>query len=410
MRKKVYVFDEYITSKRNGIGSFLKEFNYCMEQIDTDICIITFNANIEEFNIQRGEDGKMSEMLFPPFAVGDFIDNAEIIIKLFRLYILDALNNVFFINHSPCEILIEILKKNYTQSNFIYVIHNFRWASLYLGDVKQYMQDISQKKNVVEQGTNVIDAYKKDIKTCALVDRIVCLSKSTYDLLQSTYLINCNKMVLIPNGLKSGKNYLRKYDKKKIRKELFISNDEKILLFVGRPTLQKGIYALLDAFQIILKKHSKVRLVIIGFDNNNGLEYLMKHLSSCVSCVSFIGFIDKKELKKWYLVADIGIIPSYYEQCSYVGIEMMMYGLPIVVSDGFGIQDMFQDNINALIAPIGKRKSTEEFSYNIAQLIEKLMLSEELRKALGKNARKKYCKYYNVNQMQKGYRDLLSSL
>lgn len=38
-KKKVYVFDEYISSQKNGIGSFLGEFLDCMKQIDVDLCV-----------------------------------------------------------------------------------------------------------------------------------------------------------------------------------------------------------------------------------------------------------------------------------------------------------------------------------------------------------------------------------
>lgn len=71
--------------------------------------------------------------------------------------------------------------------------------------------------------------------------------------------------------------------------------------------------------------------------------------------VTYTGHLERKELKKWYQMADIGVIPSYTEQCSYVGIEMMMHGLPIVTSDGFGLRDMFKDQGNAIVVPIGKR-------------------------------------------------------
>lgn len=108
MKKQIYVFDEYVSSQKNGIGSFLREFHYCIKQLNLDICVLTFNAQVKEFTIQTDDNGKMERILFPPFVVGEFINNAEIIIKFFRLYIQDSLDNVFFINHSPCEKLVEI--------------------------------------------------------------------------------------------------------------------------------------------------------------------------------------------------------------------------------------------------------------------------------------------------------------
>lgn len=42
MKKKIYVFDEYISSQKNGIGSYLRELLYCMKQMDVDICVLIF--------------------------------------------------------------------------------------------------------------------------------------------------------------------------------------------------------------------------------------------------------------------------------------------------------------------------------------------------------------------------------
>lgn len=407
MKKQVYVFDEYISSQKNGIGSFLREFLYCMKRPDVDICTLTFNANVKEFAIQIEKDDGLKRMLFPAFSIGEFTNNAEIVIKFLRLYISDSLDNIFFINHSPCEKLVEILKRDFPLSKVVFTIHDLGWTSKCMGDVNEYKKIVEKRDDVAEEAKSVLDLYTKEIKTYELADRIVCLSEDTYNLLKITYLVNSAKMFLIPNGLRESEDKMLSYSKKKLRKDLFIPANEKIILYVGRPTKQKGMYALLNAFHAVLRKDLNVRLVVIGSDNSNRIENLINISSGFATHVSFLGLINKEELKKWYSVADIGVIPSYYEQCPYAGIEMMMHGLPIVASDGFGIRNMFQEGVNALVAPIGNRESLEEFSDNLAKALEKLLSSEKLRKTLGRNAREVYLHKYSINQMRKGYDNLL---
>lgn len=410
MRKQVYIFDECISSQKNGIGSFLREFHYCMKLLNTDVCILTFNANVKEFAVQRGEDGEMEKLLFPPLLVGEFTHNAEIIIKFLRLYIPDSSNSIFFVNHSPCDKLVEILKRDYPLSKVIFTIHDLGWTSRCMGDVDKFKRMI-ENMNDVEEGANVVwDFYAKEMKTYRLVDRVVCLSRDTYNLLQAVYSLSAEKISLIPNGFGERENGKQCYGQEELKKELFIPANEKIILYVGRPTKPKGMHALLTAFHSVLKNDSNVRLVIIGSDNSNRIENLINISSSFATHVSFLGLINKKELEKWYAIADIGVIPSYYEQCPYVGIEMMMHGLPVVASDGFGLQNMFQDRVNALVAPIGEREDTEEFSCNLAKAIDELLSSEELRKTLGRNAQETYHSCYSEKQMLKGYKDLLASL
>ncbi|WP_288359940.1 glycosyltransferase [uncultured Bacteroides sp.] len=410
MRRTVYVFDEYVSSQKNGIGSFLKEFHYCIKQLNTDVCALIFNANIEEFTVRTGDTGKMEEMLFPRFPIGEFIHNMEIIIKFFRLYIRDSADNIFFVNHSPCDKLVEILKRDYPLSKVVFTIHDLGWTSRCIGDVDRFKKIIGEVDGVEEGAKGVWDFYMKEMRTYELVDRVVCLSRDTYHLLQTAYSLSTEKLSLIPNGVRKEVNGIQYYNQKELRRDLFIPVDEKIVLYVGRPTRQKGVYALLNAFHFLLKKKPSVRLVIIGSDNGNRIENLLTISSGFATRVSFLGLISKEELEKWYAVADVGVIPSYYEQCPYVGIEMMMHGLPVVASDGFGLRNMFQDGVNALIAPIGNREDTEEFSCNLAKAIDELLSSEELRKTLGRNAREIYHSYYSEKQMLKGYKDLLASL
>ena len=161
MRKQVYVFDECISSQKNGIGSFLREFHYCMKQLNTDVCILAFNANIKEFAVQRGKYGEIERLLFPPFCVGEFTHNAEIIIKFLRLYIRDSSDNLFFVNHSPCEKLVEIMKRNYPLSRLVFTIHDLGWTSICMGDVDKYKLIIEKKKDIEKNIKSVLDFYGK---------------------------------------------------------------------------------------------------------------------------------------------------------------------------------------------------------------------------------------------------------
>lgn len=55
----------------------------------------------------------------------------------------------------------------------------------------------------------------------------------------------------------------------------------------------------------------------------------------------------------------------------------MMHGLPIVTSDGFGLRDMFKDQGNAIVVPIGKRtKKNGTFSENLVHALTMLLSSE----------------------------------
>lgn len=410
MKKKVYVFDEYISSQKNGIGSFLGEFLCCIKQLDVDICVVTFNADVEEFGIV--EEGGVERMLFPPFLFGDFTNHAEIVDKFFRLYIPDSSRNVFFVNHSPCEKLLSMIKRSHPQSKLVFTIHDLGWTSAFTGNVDEFKQLIHGKTMVEENDKNkpIVDYYNEERSMYALTDRIVCLSKDTYDLLVDTYFVSSDKIALIPNGLRLQTKPSEGGSRNECRRKLFINKGDKILLFCGRPTHQKGMYALLGAFGRVLEKESDARLVIAGFDNGNNIEKLISIASAFAPRVTFTGLINKSQLYDWYSAADVGIIPSYYEQCPYTGIEMMMHGLPVVASDAYGLRNMFCDGLNARLAEIGNRENNEVFAGNLATGILAILGSTELRSRLSEGAASVYQSTYHIRQMKENYKRLLDSL
>ena len=105
----------------------------------------------------------------------------------------------------------------------------------------------------------------------------------------------------------------------------------------------------------VLKEYPYARLVIAGQEIYDENRTLLQMFPEMATHVTFLGLLDAVRLCEWYEMADIGVIPSFYEQCTYTGIEMMMHGLPIVISDGFGLRSMFVENQTALFAHIQDR-------------------------------------------------------
>ena len=275
MKRQVFVFDECVSSQKNGIGSFLKEFCNCMKQLDAAVCMLVFNADVKELTIERDEEGRMKRMLFPFFPAGQFTHHAGIVVRLLSLYIVDSPDNLFFVNHSPCERLAEILKSDFPLSKVVFIIHDLGWTSGCMGDERRFRQIIEAANDEQENG-HIRDLYAKEVKTYSFVDRVVCLSEDTRHLLQTVYALPSERVFLISNGLKEcAGNDVQCATREELKRELFIPVDEKIILYVGRPTVQKGMHALLGAFHTVLKKNPNVRLVIIGSDNGNRIENLL---------------------------------------------------------------------------------------------------------------------------------------
>jgi len=108
--------------------------------------------------------------------------------------------------------------------------------------------------------------------------------------------------------------------------------------------------------------------------------------------------------------ADIWLTLSYYEECSYVGIEMMMHGLPVVASDGYSVKNMFHDGENALVARISDVQRPRVFEKNLAEALLRLLRSDELRQDLGRKSRAYYLSHYRAEIMRERYQAFFKDL
>lgn len=407
MSKNIYIFDDSLSSRKNGIGTFLKEFVSILREMDLPIHLLSFNAKTKEFTITK-EHG-VKRYLFPRMNNdGGYQKYNDVINKFMRLYIPDSSDNLFFLNHSPCEKLLESIKSSHPLSKRIFTIHDQTWTAPLNGRLERLKALlVKKKKNEAEE--RIYRYFQEEQRMYTLADRVICLSESTFKILIDIYKIPSHKISIIPNGIRTSKLKVRDTDK--LRSQLFLPKREKILLYVGRASEQKGVFALIQSFEKALGRDADLRLVIVGTFKEDALKYISKKHSSIASRITVIGFISRKELFKWYAVADIAVIPSLYEQCSYVGMEMMMHGLPIIASDGIGLRDMLRDEENALVAKIGNPKNDySEYVTNLTNCINRLLDSDELKEKISMRGADIYKEQYHSRYMRKRYKRLIEGL
>ena len=171
------------------------------------------------------------------------------------------------------------------------------------------------------------------------------------------------------------------------------------ILFVGRISREKGVIGLLNALSIAYNRGHSYKLKLVGKCTGYMSSYIRKAYKQLD--IEMLGVVSFNELKKLYSESTIGIIPSLHEQCSYVAIEMSMFGLPIIVSDVDALSEMFEDEINALKIPL---LFDEDFGLELnedklADTIIRLMNEKALRQKLSKNAIKNYQEKFTLANM-----------
>ena len=204
--------------------------------------------------------------------------------------------------------------------------------------------------------------------------------------LQRLFGLPYDKINVIPNGinLNNFTGIERDYD---FRRQYAMDN-EKIILYVGRLVYEKGIQHLIAAMPKILSNYHDAKLVIAG---KGGMIDELKAETSSLGLdnkVYFTGYMDSKKVQKMYKCADVAVFPSTYEPFGIVALEAMLAGVPTVVSDVGGLDEIVTHGVDGM-------KSYAGNSNSIADSVTTLLYDHQLATNISKKARQKVKEQFN---------------
>lgn len=113
--------------------------------------------------------------------------------------------------------------------------------------------------------------------------------------------------------------------------------DKRIVMFLGRIHLIKGLSFLVESFNELSRSRDDVILVIVGNDDGyqSTLESKVAELNLSDK-VLFTGFLGGQDKLSALVDADVVVQTSVYEQGAWAPFEAILCGTPIVVSDNSG--------------------------------------------------------------------------
>ena len=119
--------------------------------------------------------------------------------------------------------------------------------------------------------------------------------------------------------------------------------DYRVILYVGRLSIKKGVHILIDAMEKVMQTHPDTALVIAGskwYGSNAGDEYtdsIRKLVLKLPGPVVFTGFIPPSDIAGYYCLGDIFVCASQWnEPLARVHYEAMAAGIPIITTNRGG--------------------------------------------------------------------------
>ena len=221
--------------------------------------------------------------------------------------------------------------------------------------------------------------------TYACATKVYPNSKGLYDFIVEEELISSIKMKIIANGSSNGidtsyfdSERISEKQREEFLTRLIIQKKDFVFIFVGRLVGDKGINELIDAFARI--KDSNVKLLLVG-----GLESDLDPLKSETiyeidknKNIISVGF--QKDVRPYFAISHCLVFPSYREGFPNVVMQAGAMGLPSIVSNINGCNEIIQEGINGSIIPSKDRES-------LYTVMHKIISDEAWRKQLAGNAR-----------------------
>lgn len=256
------------------------------------------------------------------------------------------------------------------------VIHAHDWLSFPAG---VSAKEVSGKPLVVHihatefdrTGNGFVDKRVYEVEKMGMeaADHVVSVSEFTKKIIVDNYDISPNKISVAHNGIESDQTLIASPDTSLLELK---KNGYRIVLFVGRLTLQKGPDYFLHAAKRILDYAPKTIFAIAG---SGDMERQTMELSASLGIsknVLFLGFLRGEALSSVYRAADIFVMPSVSEPFGITPLESLLHDTPVVMSKQSGASEVI---LHALKTDFW---DTEDMADKILSVIRYPSLKEEM--------------------------------
>lgn len=168
-------------------------------------------------------------------------------------------------------------------------------------------------------------------------DRVVTVSQFTKNIVTGHYGVLPDKVTVVHNGIDFE-------DKPHLDEQLSAlkRRGERLVLFVGRITLQKGPDYFLAAARRVLDLEPRVTFVMVGAGDMAGQIIEQAAALGLGQRFIFAGFLRGAELDAIYQAADLFVMPSVSEPFGLTPLESLSNGTPVLVSRQSGVSEVLR--------------------------------------------------------------------
>jgi len=220
-------------------------------------------------------------------------------------------------------------------------------------------------------------------------------SYGTEEFIITNNLTTNDKLKVLGNGSSNGidTTYFSKTEDvmengNKIKGDYKLFDEDFVFIFIGRIVKDKGINELLSAFDNLSKTEKNVKLLLVGpfEDHLDPISYESRDILHNNKNIIEVGF--QNDVRPFLAISDCLVFPSYREGFPNVVMQAGSMGLPAIVSDINGCNEIVEHGVNGVIIPVKESEALHES-------MKKIYSDDKLRDALAQNARNQIVERYD---------------
>jgi glycosyltransferase involved in cell wall biosynthesis len=212
---------------------------------------------------------------------------------------------------------------------------------------------IRTRKNILIWG--IYDSIEKWSLT--RIDMLIAVNQSTRDYYLKKERDLEDRILVVPVGVDT--SVFKPLDRNKLRKKYGFSQDEPLVLYIGRFSIEKGLYLLLEAFKTLRSEMPKVRLILVGGGpEEKRLRGMVK--TQNIEGVTFMKPTAHEKIPEIINCADTLVLCSKFEGMPTVVLEALACGVPVVSTDVGGVNKVVMDGKTGQLIKEANNKSVKK--------------------------------------------------
>jgi len=155
----------------------------------------------------------------------------------------------------------------------------------------------------------------------------------------------------------------------KIRKDLSIPGNDKVLLFISNNWKRKGLAELIKAYALFRDgkiDEGKNTWLLVAGKGRKGRYVSLGKMLGVADKIIFLDPTDKPEMLCG--AGDVFVLPTYYDPCANVCIEALTCGLPVITTKMNGASELINDGENGFV--VSEPYDTKDLAENIAKALK----------------------------------------